>query len=67
MFSCQLYRDVGLPPSYTIFGRVVSGTDVVDTIARAPTKPGGENSSPVEPAKIISVDVEEAEVEGTTA
>ena len=55
-------RDVGLPPNYTIFGQVESGLDVVDEIASAPTKvgPGGENSTPVEPVKILSIDIVES-------
>src|SRR5919199_6970445 len=42
-------RDVGLPPSYTIFGQVTDGLDVVDKIAATPTQPGGEGSRPVNP------------------
>ncbi len=49
--------DVGLPPNYTIFGQVTDGLDVVDKIATAPTKPGGEGSSPVNPAHIESVEI----------
>jgi len=56
-------RDVGLPPSYTIFGQVTSGMDVVDAIATAPTKPGGEGSSPVAPARINTVEIVEADSE----
>jgi len=52
-------RDVGLPPNYTIFGEVTDGLDVVDKIAMAPTKPGGEGSSPVNPARIESVEIVE--------
>ncbi len=54
-------RDVGLPPSYTIFGQVVSGMPVVDAIAKAPVKmgAGGERSTPVTPVKIESVEVAE--------
>jgi cyclophilin family peptidyl-prolyl cis-trans isomerase len=51
--------DVGLPPSYTIFGRVTGGLDTMDTIATAPTRPGGEGSSPVTPARIESVSISE--------
>jgi peptidylprolyl isomerase len=52
-------RDVGLPPKYTIFGQVKDGADVLDTIACAPTRTGsgGENSKPVNPVHITSVDV----------
>jgi cyclophilin family peptidyl-prolyl cis-trans isomerase len=53
--------DVGLPPSYTIFGQVTDGMPVVDRIATAPTKRGGENSSPVNPVQIQSVDIREGE------
>lgn len=51
--------NVGLPPNYTIFGEVIDGLDVVDKIATAPTKPGGEGSSPQNPARIQSVDIRE--------
>lgn len=50
-----MHQDYALPKNYVIFGKVTSGIDVVDKIATAPTKPGGENSSPVTPAKILSV------------
>ena len=49
--------DVGLPPSYTIFGQVIDGLEVVDKIATAPTRPGGEGSSPVNPARIETITV----------
>ena len=54
-----MHQDTALPPNYTIFGSVVSGMEVVDKIAGAPTKPGGEGSSPVNPVGIISVEVTE--------
>ncbi|MEL6430714.1 MAG: peptidylprolyl isomerase [Planctomycetota bacterium] len=37
---------------YTAFGRLVDGFDVLDEIAGAPTKPGGEGSTPVAPVSI---------------
>ena len=39
-----------LPKNYTIFGKVTAGLDVVDAIAKTPTRrgPGGENSTPTE-------------------
>ena len=49
--------DVDLPPSYTIFGRVTDGLNVVDKIATAPTRPGGEASTPINPARIQSVSI----------
>lgn len=33
-------KDVPLPPSYTIFGRVIAGMDAVDAIAKVETAPG---------------------------
>lgn len=54
-------QDAGLPPNYTIFGTVQDGMDVVDAIATAPTRrsPGGEQSQPVEPVRIQSVEITE--------
>jgi len=52
-------QNVGLPPNYTIFGQVVSGMDVVDKIAQAPTRPGGEGSTPVNAATITDVKITE--------
>lgn len=41
----------------TIFGQVVSGLEVVDAIATAPTLPEGEGSTPVEPVLIESIEL----------
>lgn len=56
-----MHGDVGLPPNYTIFGQVTGGMDVVDKIATAPTErsAGGENSKPVNPARIESINIQE--------
>ncbi len=54
-----MHGDMALPKNYVIFGKVTSGMDVVDKIATAPTEPGGEGSSPVNPVKITSVTIEE--------
>lgn len=35
-----MHQDYPLPPSYTIFGKVISGIEVVDKIANNPTAPG---------------------------
>src|SRR5689334_1788034 len=40
--------------NYSIFGEVVSGQDVVDTISKVPTD---ENNKPVTPVKIISISI----------
>jgi cyclophilin family peptidyl-prolyl cis-trans isomerase len=51
-----MHADYGLPPNYTIFGKLTSGEEVVDTIANAP-----KNSSdrPHDPVKINSVEITE--------
>jgi cyclophilin family peptidyl-prolyl cis-trans isomerase len=55
-----MHQDYGLPPNYTIFGQVTDGMEVVDTIVTAPTKPDGEGSSPVNPARIESIEIQES-------
>lgn len=54
-----MHKDYNLPKNYVIFGKVIEGMDVVDKIATAPTKPEGEASTPVNPAKINSVEISE--------
>lgn len=46
-----------LPKNYVIFGTVTSGIETVDKIATAPTKPGGEGSSPMDPVQITKVEI----------
>ena len=46
-----------LDGQYTAFGRLVSGDETLDAIANAPTNPGGEGSSPVDPVKIETAEV----------
>jgi len=48
-------EDYPLPPSYTIFGKVTSGQDVVDKIANVKTSAGDK---PVVPVVIESVDLQ---------
>ena len=54
----EAYTTVGGAPhldgSYTVFGEVVSGMDVIEKIENVPTKPGDE---PVEDVKILSMKV----------
>ena len=47
-----MHADYGLPPSYSIFGRVTEGQDVVDAIASTPTGPGDKPISPVTMEKV---------------
>lgn len=46
-----------LPPLYTIFGKVVSGQDVVDKIANVPTTLPRVKDRPVTPIVIKSIDL----------
>ncbi|MBQ9673210.1 MAG: peptidylprolyl isomerase [Ruminococcus sp.] len=50
-----------LDGSYTVFGQVFAGMDVVDLISdcEVTTNNSGENSSPVNPVKLESVDITE--------
>lgn len=52
-----MHADYGLPPNYTIFGQAVAGLETIDVIATAPTQPGGEGSTPVNPVVIQSVEI----------
>ncbi|MBA2275614.1 MAG: peptidylprolyl isomerase [Chloroflexi bacterium] len=52
-----MHADYGLPPSYTIFGKLTAGEEVVDAIATAPK---GNNDRPRDPVTINSVSIEEA-------
>ncbi|MEY2664243.1 MAG: hypothetical protein RIT04_51 [Candidatus Parcubacteria bacterium] len=47
-----MHADYPLPHKYTIFGKVISGLDVVDAIANTPT---GANDKPIEPVVMKSV------------
>jgi cyclophilin family peptidyl-prolyl cis-trans isomerase len=52
-----MHADYGLPPSYTIFGRLTGGEDVLDAIATAPT---GAQDRPAQPVTINGVEISEA-------
>jgi cyclophilin family peptidyl-prolyl cis-trans isomerase len=51
-----MHADYGLPPNYTIFGKLTSGEDVLDSIAQART---GANDRPTEPVRIERVEISE--------
>jgi len=44
-----VYKDTTLPPSYTIWGKVVSGLDVVTKVAGAGVQGGGADGKPAQP------------------
>lgn len=52
-----MHIDYPLPPSYTKFGKVIEGQDVVDAIAETPTSPGDK---PIEQVLMNRVYIEEA-------
>jgi cyclophilin family peptidyl-prolyl cis-trans isomerase len=51
-----MHVDYPLPPSYTKFGRVIEGQDVVNAIANTPTGPGDR---PLQPVTMQKVTIEE--------
>ena len=53
-----MHADYPLPPSYTIFGRVSDGLDVVDAIGASQTD---RNDRPASEVKIVSVTIEGSE------
>ena len=53
-----MVADYSLPNNYTIFGKIVSGQEVADKIAKLPTD---ENDRPLEPPVIERVDIEKKE------
>lgn len=56
-----MHADYPLPPNYVVFGRVVSGMEVVDAIASSPVirSASGELSKPVNPVVVRSVEIVE--------
>ena len=42
-----MHEDYELPPTYTIFGKVISGQDIVDFIAETETDEDDKPKSPV--------------------
>jgi cyclophilin family peptidyl-prolyl cis-trans isomerase len=51
-----MHADYRLPPSYTVFGKLTGGEDVLDAIASART---GANDRPTQPTTITSVSITE--------
>jgi len=54
-----MHADNALPKNYVIFGQTIKGLDIVDKIANAPVAASamGEQSKPVTPVKINSIDI----------
>jgi cyclophilin family peptidyl-prolyl cis-trans isomerase len=56
-----MHADYGLPPLYTIFGKVIEGQDVVNAIATSQTDRGDRPTSEV---KMEKVTIEAADERG---
>jgi cyclophilin family peptidyl-prolyl cis-trans isomerase len=52
-----MHADYGLPPNYTIFGKLTSGEEVLDKIATAPT---GAQDRPSDPVTINRIEITES-------
>ena len=52
-----MHADYGLPPNYTIFGKLTAGEEVVDAIATAPRN---SQDRPNQPVSITGITIEEA-------
>jgi len=54
-----MHQDYPLDPKYVIFGQVIAGMDVVDAIAESEVtvSTSGENSQPVNPIAVQSVEI----------
>lgn len=55
-----MHEDYALPKNYVIFGKVISGMDLVDNIATAPVSAdprSGETSTPVTPVVVATVTI----------
>jgi peptidyl-prolyl cis-trans isomerase A (cyclophilin A) len=54
-----MHQDYPLNKAYVIFGKVIKGLEVIDKIATAKTKLGsdGAMSSPIDPVKILSIEI----------
>jgi cyclophilin family peptidyl-prolyl cis-trans isomerase len=60
-FICHGPGAERLPKNYSIFGKLTGGVDVLDKIAGVQVRPGpgGENSQPLEPPKIDTIQITE--------
>jgi peptidyl-prolyl cis-trans isomerase B (cyclophilin B) len=54
-----VYKDTTLPPNYTIWGKVVSGLDVVQKVAAAGVQGGGVDGTPAQPIVITKATTRE--------
>ena len=54
-----MHKDNKIAKNYVIFGKVIQGMNVVDTIAERPVEANkiGEPSKPVNPVKVLSVEI----------
>ena len=55
-----VYEDTTLPPSYTVFGTITEGLDVVTTVAEAGVEGGAGDGAPAQPVSIERVEIGKA-------
>ena len=55
-----VYKDTTLPPSYTVWGSVIKGLDIVKKVAAAGVVGGGNDGTPKQTIAIDSVTVKSA-------
>jgi peptidyl-prolyl cis-trans isomerase B (cyclophilin B) len=48
-----VYGDSQLPPNYTVFGKITSGMDIVESVAKAGVKSGSQGDGP--PKKAVTI------------
>lgn len=58
-----MHQDYPLPPNYVIFGKVISGLETIDALATTPVtfSASGEQSQPIDPVELLSVEIRETE------
>ena len=52
-----VFRDSQFPPSYTVFGTITKGLDVLTGIAAKGTSNGGKDGAPAEPVTISTITI----------
>lgn len=50
-----VYGDSELPPNYTVFGKITSGMDIIESVAKAGVKAGGNGAGDGPPKKAVTI------------
>ena len=59
-----VYKDTTLPPNYTIWGKVISGLDVLNSVAAQGVQGGGADGKPVQPLVITKATTRQTQTVG---